>query len=256
MLEFSEHTDRDGIIKLWHEAFGDDEIYINTFLNETDFKLLCFTDDGKPVSMLFLLPGEAVSDEIVSKAYYLYAACTLSEYRGRGLMTRLLKEARSYAFKNRASYIFLMPGEESLCEYYFKRGFKCVCFRNEYLFDEIPEFSVNYSNCFHHSDNVYEYAEKMYSVAGFGIFERFGCTLIYSETDNVISIKEWHCSDDRLCDALRALRVETRCRKISVALPVETVITGFPFKRVNHGMLLPIDAPVSKNYYYLDFILD
>lgn len=119
--------------------------------NYTEFKnlyLLCFTDDteedaellfanvlskakcickksenGVPIAMLFLMDADIVFNDIPTPFYYLYAACTHPDYRGRGIMGELLAEAKEEAVKNNKKGIFLKPANKSLFDFYSKYGF-------------------------------------------------------------------------------------------------------------------------------------
>ena len=105
---------------LWETVFGDTREVTDAFFENAFFPDGCFYEsiDGKAVSALYLLPV-TLGDE---KGFYLYAAATLPEHRGRGLMGRLIKEALAYA-KAQADFVYLCPAEASLYDYYRRFGF-------------------------------------------------------------------------------------------------------------------------------------
>lgn len=105
---------------LWETVFGDTRQVTDAFFENAFFPDGCFYEsvDGKAVSALYLLPV-TLGDE---KGFYLYAAATLPEHRGRGLMGRLIKEALAYA-KAKADFVYLCPAEFSLYDYYRRFGF-------------------------------------------------------------------------------------------------------------------------------------
>ncbi len=111
---------RDDIIELWHECFGDDREYVEFFLDNCPNKL-CFGvfERGGLVSMLFLLNGNI--DGLSCR--YIYAACTAQNYRGRGLMGDLIEYSKNYCADNGIDTLFLVPAEDSLYGYYKKFGF-------------------------------------------------------------------------------------------------------------------------------------
>lgn len=126
MIRYSDESDRNNIIKLWHEAFGDSEAEIEFFLNNRYIPqntLVCEAD-GKIASMLFLLEGNMSIKGKDYPSYYLYAACTLNEYRGIGYMTSLLEFAKETAQKRGYYFICLLPAQKSLYSYYEKFGYK------------------------------------------------------------------------------------------------------------------------------------
>lgn len=111
---------REDIIELWHECFGDDREYIKFFLDNCPNKL-CVGNfkKGELASMLFLLNGEV--DGFSCK--YIYAACTAQRYRSQGLMGGLIEFVKRYCADNGIDMLFLVPAGESLYNYYSKFGF-------------------------------------------------------------------------------------------------------------------------------------
>lgn len=112
---------KEEIITLWQEAFGDSREYIEFFLNECpDIACLGNTTDGQLASMLFLLNGNIGQ----YPCKYLYAACTLKQFRNRGLMGELIEYSKKYCVEKGFDFIFLVPGEEKLYSYYENFGFE------------------------------------------------------------------------------------------------------------------------------------
>ena len=126
-------TDRDiqSLKSLWHISFGDDYEYIDAFFEKSfDYQnTLCIDDGEKIVSALYLLECGIRKNGVLHKAYYVYAVATHPDYRGQGLMRKLLAEADLIAESRGASYLFLVPAEESLYDMYgrlgYMKGFYC-----------------------------------------------------------------------------------------------------------------------------------
>ena len=110
---------REHIVSLWQECFGDKRDYIEFFLNECPHICISKTESGVPVSMLFLLDGMIEN----RKTAYIYAACTSVSFRGRGYMAELIEYIRKYCVCKKYDALFLVPAEESLYDYYRKFGF-------------------------------------------------------------------------------------------------------------------------------------
>ncbi len=124
-----DNLNRDDVIDLWIDSFGDTREYVDFFLdNCRGYVCIEYFVGDKPVSMLFLLEGY-LSD---SKCKYLYAACTHKDFRNRGIMAQLIEYAKQYCMELNYSSIFLVPAEEELYSYYKKFGFADV-FRKKYL---------------------------------------------------------------------------------------------------------------------------
>lgn len=120
------------IIPLWQEAFGDTEEDIEFFCNTCKHKVCyAYFEGEKPVSMLFLVDCKCKNNT----AGYVYAACTLKSYRGKGLMKTLLDYCKISCRGN----LCLIPADEGLIEYYKKQGLIEVIDINDITFDENEE---------------------------------------------------------------------------------------------------------------------
>lgn len=111
---------------LWRDVFSDGNEYINSFFESvySDENTLVFVDNGKPVSMLYIVAYGMPIDNREIKVAYLYALATRPEYRGQKIMPRLLE--RSFEISRERGYALcaLIPSEESLFGYYRKFGFE------------------------------------------------------------------------------------------------------------------------------------
>ncbi len=85
--------------------------------------------------MLFLLDCEIKADGKTSKGKYLYAAATLPEYRGQGLMAELIEKAKAETVE-KGQYLVTKPAEPSLFAYYGKFGFKTAVFLEDRLINK------------------------------------------------------------------------------------------------------------------------
>lgn len=248
-MSFDMNVEKKQIIRLWNEAFGDSEEDIKEFLDIFGDCIHTISVNNSVVSQLFLIPGELNT----YKAYYLYAAATLEEYRGKGYMSKLLRTVENYAKDNNAEYILLMPGEDSLYDYYDGFGYKPLCFCRECVFekDSIPEIIIDKTNSFIHEKRVYSYAESAYGEC-MSIFKNDDDCLIYEVQDDCAVIKEWH-SDD-ISSLLTLFCNSIKINKIKINLPID-VYSADEFKIKKHGMILPLNG-ICNGSYYLDYVLD
>ncbi len=108
-------NNREHMIPLWKEAFGDtaeDIVFFLDFAN--NYKCVGYYEKEALASMLFLLDCG-----IDGKRYhYIYAACTSSEFTGNGYMTKLLQFC-----KENYRPLCLIPASDGLEIYYKNRGF-------------------------------------------------------------------------------------------------------------------------------------
>ena len=86
MVVFADKSREAELIEIWKQSFGDREEYIRMFFawNLAKTMVLVYEVDGKAVSVAYLLPVtyEKTGQKVVP-CWYLYAAATLPEYRGR-----------------------------------------------------------------------------------------------------------------------------------------------------------------------------
>lgn len=119
------------VILLWQQAFGDSEEDIRFFINNCRNKsVLTFFDNEELRAMLFLV--DAKVNALNYK--YIYAACTLKNFRSRGYMSKLLDYA-SKQYEN----ILLIPADNELVKYYKKRNFNKIINVDDIEFNECSE---------------------------------------------------------------------------------------------------------------------
>lgn len=126
---------------IYQEAFGIDDEFDDKLFTICRNNLKTIEIGGRTVSQLFLLPVNIVKGEEIKKAYYLFAAATKREYRGKGYMSKLILQI----IKETQLPIFLKPANNELINFYKQFGFKiltakyeahndyCILPRNEFL---------------------------------------------------------------------------------------------------------------------------
>jgi GNAT superfamily N-acetyltransferase len=108
------------------------------FFNKAYFDCECFAEicDDEAVSAFYLLKCFIKKDGKMFNGRYLYAAATLSEYRGQGLMSKLIKEALDYGKSNELDFIALVPADDGLYNYYSRFGFSESMYKYRYSIDK------------------------------------------------------------------------------------------------------------------------
>ena len=146
MIKFTE--DREQIISLWSAVFGDSREDIEFFLDECkNNTCLGLFVDGTLASMLFLVKCKYSQ----YNGQYIYAVCTAEEYRKKGYSSSLISEAK----KQMGDFLWLIPANDGLFEFYSKHGFETKLFsegefKNKIEFDEnddIIEYLYEGSDC-------------------------------------------------------------------------------------------------------------
>lgn len=129
-------TLKEQALRLYTTAFPSDSIDFATDFINRFFDKHCryIVAEGKIVSMLFLFDCSLVLKGERHSAYYLYAAATLPEYRGRGLMADLVEKAKKEAFK-KGRVLITKPAAEGLFGFYSKFGFKTAFYYSKELLE-------------------------------------------------------------------------------------------------------------------------
>ena len=128
----------ESLVALWNKVFGDEEEYIRLFFGDTYYDSECFavTVNDEVVSALYLLKSRIRCDGRIYNGRYLYAAATSPEYRGKGLMSQLIDEAKAYAEAEKLDFIALVPASDSLYGYYSSFDFIEAMYKYKYQVTE------------------------------------------------------------------------------------------------------------------------
>ena len=108
--------------ELWMEAFGDEPEYVDQYFAKrfTPDNMLVYIEDGRPVSMISMLPATLrLADQSTKEVYYIYAVATREAYRKRGLARELLMEG----YRRKRAPFLLVPADGKLEKYYQNIGF-------------------------------------------------------------------------------------------------------------------------------------
>lgn len=266
MIRFSTNNDIEGIISLWHEAFGDSENEISFFL-KSKFKpenTVVYDDNGKIASMLFLLEGKMCIKRNDYPAYYLYAACTAKSQRSKGIMAMLLDFAEKTAQSRGVKFICLMPGEKSLFDFYSKHEYKTVFHRKKLIVsrDNIKENTFEIIqpcrdegiskealrnkafekfNFFKWDNEAIDFSfehTKLYSGDWFLDCKGY---VLYSEIDNSLFVKEYTFSSEILTSISALLFSEHEVENIIFNLPANYPTAIGSFVTEPSAMMLPTD---------------
>lgn len=132
-IKFTE--DREQIISLWSAVFGDSREDIVFFLDGCrNYSCLGFFVDGALASMLFLVNCKYAQ----YNGQYIYAVCTAENYRKQGYSSSLISEAK----KHMGDFLWLIPANDGLFEFYSKHGFETKLYSNG-EFDNKIKFEEN-----------------------------------------------------------------------------------------------------------------
>ena len=108
--------------KLYSAAFGEDKEFDN-MLFELFFKNVeTYEIDGIVTAMYFKIPCILNQNSIKSKAYYIYAVTTHTDFRHQGLMSKLFNATQTEP----DAFYFLKPSSEGVIAFYEQAGFRQI----------------------------------------------------------------------------------------------------------------------------------
>ncbi len=130
MIKFATDADKNRIIELWTEIFGDSVESVEQFLGFFSCEYaLGYYVNGKLVSFMFLPKLTINCNGKINKANYIYALCTAREFRSKGYANALIKYSQEYSAENSIPYTLIRPSSDSLFNYYSASGFEREYYR-------------------------------------------------------------------------------------------------------------------------------
>lgn len=119
---------KEQVKELWQRCFDDSEAFVEMYfrLRYNDRINEPWIENGKLVAALQTIPypmtylGETVNTAYVS------GACTHPDYRGRGIMKKLLLQAFTSMLQQGITFSTLIPAEPWLFDYYAKMGYRTL----------------------------------------------------------------------------------------------------------------------------------
>ena len=152
--------------KLYDHIFADPKKYTHFFFDKAvkEGTALVYSCDGQVVAEVFLFPKTLVYRDRKIKATYIYGVATLEEYRGQGLMRKLMMEAE----KMQADLLYLIPVDEKI---YRGLGYRTVKKEKEQVYTKEAEVQLDQAyvlECIHSKEldekqceNMIRFAKKM-----------------------------------------------------------------------------------------------
>lgn len=122
---------KEQVLSLYKTAFNDPDDFTEDFIDRY-FETSCryIVKDGRVVSMLFLLDATMQKGDEILCGKYLYAVATHPDFRGQGLMTKLIEKAKRETVE-KGEFLLTKPATETLFNFYKKFGFKLAVFSKD-----------------------------------------------------------------------------------------------------------------------------
>ena len=183
MVEFASIKNKKELQSLWQMTFLEDSSVIENFFENIFLSVVTpvIKVDNEIVSSLFLLDCNIGN----YKGKCVYCAMTKYAYRGKGYMKKLLDFSYDYCKNNGFDFLFLVPAESSLFEYYKKCGFQEFGIHRKHIFNEntpITKEKLEFDYTIEFSQSIYEYWKNSCIIYGGEICD-FGLCF---DDDNII----------------------------------------------------------------------
>lgn len=252
--------EKEAIINIWQRCFGDEREYIEMFLREKQDEVtpVVCEKDGSLVSMLFLFPCSFRLSGEDFPAFYLYAAATLPEFRGEGIMGEMIEFSKAYAEEKGKEFIILSPAEESLYSYYNRFGF-VPCFKSDRITlscssrsdkllpaDASKAYKLRntaFSDGVLWDESAFNYAVKENEFCGGkSAFYKTAYGIYYKNKDSIIFKEVFAESEKSLISLVNKICREEKCENALLSLPEGQAVSEY-FKekrKVKTGMAAPL----------------
>lgn len=108
--------------RLWQEAFGDTDAFLDAFFANAYAPDRCraIMEGGQALAALYWMPHWLNGQKIA----YIYAVATAKSHRGQGLCHRLMAETHEILRNQGYAGAMLVPGSASLGGFYAKMGYR------------------------------------------------------------------------------------------------------------------------------------
>ena len=110
------------LVKLWQEAFGDTEEFIDGFFCTafSPARCRCITIDNEIAAALYWMDLRMEDRRYA----YIYAVAVAKAHRGRGFCAKLMADTRDHLALRGYDGILLVPQDDSLRQMYSKMGYR------------------------------------------------------------------------------------------------------------------------------------
>ncbi len=124
------HTDIPHLRRLWQEAFGDTEEFLDLFFAQgfSPKRCLYIEEEGNAAAVLYWFDCEWNGKKIA----YIYAVATAKAHRGKGLCHKLMDHTHKHLKDAGYAGAILVPGSPSLFKFYESMGYKTSCYVQEF----------------------------------------------------------------------------------------------------------------------------
>lgn len=136
-IDFPSSDDTHMLRRLWKEAFGDDDSFLDKFFHTafSEKRTRCIKSDGQIIAALYWFDCMYNKHKIA----YVYAVATAKKFQGRGCCTILMNDTHKLLNKIGYDGIILVPASEKLFSFYEKLGYITCAYKSRISADSSNE---------------------------------------------------------------------------------------------------------------------
>lgn len=123
IIDFPKESHISGLRRLWKEAFGDTDVFLDHFFR-TGFspdRCRCILCDDTPAAAMYWFDCRWQDRRIA----YIYAVATAESHRGQGLCHALMADTQRLLQQQGYAGVALVPAKQPLFAFYEKMGYRC-----------------------------------------------------------------------------------------------------------------------------------
>lgn len=164
MIQFANENTAQQVRSMWKVCFEDTDDFMDLYFSQKykNENTLIYFENNVAVASLQMLPYTIRFYNEIIPFHYLSGLCTLPEYRNKGYMGKLIKEAFLTMRERSISLSILIPAEEWLYNYYRKYNFEETFDEGKDLIDLksiLDKYPDNICKAFTEFDNKYQQSD-------------------------------------------------------------------------------------------------
>ncbi len=155
---------KDKVRELWDICFADSKEFTDLYFSlryKEDINI-AIQENGKVISALQMIPYPMTFFDKIWNTSYISGACTLPDYRSKGIMRQLLNNSFKEMYNQGVDLCTLIPAESWLFDYYKKSGFETIFlyYPEPIITKQINTNHIRVQKEVLFSDEIYQYFDK------------------------------------------------------------------------------------------------
>ena len=216
IIKKPEDRDIPGLRRLWQQAFGDTDAFLDTFFRVgfSYERCFCICQEGVVAALYWF--DCSWGDK---KVAYIYAVATEENHRGQGLCRRLLEHTHKQLQKMGYQGAALVPGGEELIGFYEKFGYRGFCPMKRMSAQSLPvaeEITSEHYRLLRQEQLCGD--ALLHSKQGLGLLDTYGS---FYKGENALFCGYWESGTFHFEEVLGALDVPQKTFSQAMYLPLD-----------------------------------